>query len=161
MRFLLILISTLSLSLSATSAERRHKLKLKGEVKKAGQVLTVEDLKKDFPELKKLKTAFRDEKSMDYEGVTVADLVAKYGKDGVTKVKVKATNNYEQTLDQKDIKEWNAFMAFIADGKDIPTATRGTFRVIYDYEKFKGTPIELNRIESASVWQVVEIEFIK
>lgn len=161
MRHLMLLLAAISISFSANAAERRHKLKLIGEAKKVGQVLTVEELKKDFPKLQKLKTAFRDEKQMECEGITFADLVAKYAKDGVTKVKVKATNNYEQTLDQKDIKEWNAFLAFLADGKDIPTATRGTFRVIYDYEKFKAAPIDLNRIESASVWQVVEIEFLK
>lgn len=158
---IVIFITSAVVAFAANSAERQHKLKLLGEAKNAGQVLTAAQLKKDFPNLKKLKTGFRDEKVMEYEGVTIADLIEKYAKPGVTKVKVKATNNYEQVLEQQDIKEWNAFMAFVADGKDIPTATRGTFRVIYDYEKFKAKTLELSKIESASVWQVVEIEFIK
>lgn len=158
---LLSFLVCFSFSITTLASERQHKLMLLGAAKSPGRVLTVEHLKKDFPKLTSLKVAFRDEQVFTYEGVLVSDFIAKYAEPGVTKVKMKATNNYIQTLDATDIVEWKALLTWSADGKIIPTTSRGTFRVMYDYPAYKDKPEVVSKMENNSVWQVVEITFEK
>lgn len=162
-KFLLLFVFSYILFPSISTSkpsERQHKLNLVFEDGKTTE-FSVDKIEKDFPVLNKLKTSLQGEPVQQFEGVLISDFVAKYAPAGTTKLKVSATNNYTQTLTDKDWKEWGAFLAFKSDGKTISTKTRGTFRVIYDYEKFKSNKEIISILETNSVWQVIKIEFIK
>jgi hypothetical protein len=145
-----------------THAERRHVIELSGVVADPSlKQLSVETLKKDFPHLSSIKTEWRTEGKHEFEGVLIRDLVKKYAGPGVTKAKVTATNAYSQDLTAKDWDEWGALLAFQEGGTVIPTKNKGTFRIVYDYQKFDEKPAVKSMLENNSVWQVVKIEFLK
>lgn len=154
----ILIVWLIFFTFTSSAAERRHKLKVTG-----GHVdqLTVETLEKDFPKLASYKTSLQKEEIQLFEGVLFSDLMKKYAPPGTTKVKVSATNNYSQTLTEKDIHDWKALLAFKSNGKVIPTKTRGTFRVVYDYNKYKEDPAVEVVLDTNSVWQAISIEFLK
>jgi hypothetical protein len=158
MKSLVVSVAVLLLSVTVHSEERQNKLKvIGGNVKE----LSVSALEKDFPKLTKLKTSLQKEEVQLFEGVLFSDLIKKYGNSGTAKVKVSATNNYAQILSEKDIKDWEALLAFKSDGKVISTKTRGTFRVVYDYAKYKKEKDIDVVLDTNSVWQVITIEFLR
>ncbi|MGZ5278988.1 MAG: hypothetical protein ACXWC9_03550 [Pseudobdellovibrionaceae bacterium] len=145
-----------------THAERRHVIELSGFVADPSlKQLTVDSLKKDFPRLSSIKTEWRTEGKQEFQGVLFQNLVKKYAGPGVTKAKVTATNAYSQDLSSKDWDDWGALLAFQEKGEIIPTKNKGTFRIVYDYQKFDEKPAVKSMLENNSVWQVVKIEFLK
>jgi len=143
-------------------AERRHTIELIGAVANPQiKKLTVEELKKDFPQLSEITTEWRSEGRHQFKGVLLRDFVKKYAQSGVTKAKVTATNDYSQPLSAKDWDEWGALLAFEQDGEVIATKNKGTFRIVYDYQKFDKDMSAKSMLENNSVWQVVKVEFIK
>lgn len=143
-------------------AERRHSIELTGAVKdKAIKTLSVEQLEKDFPNLAKAKYEWREEGQHEFQGVYLKDFVAKYAAEGVSKMKVIATNAYSQTLSSKDWDEWAGMLAFKEDGKVISTTNKGTFRVMYDFKKYEKDMAVSPILAANAVWQVNKIEFIK
>jgi hypothetical protein len=143
-------------------AERRHTIKLSGALADSKtKTVTVESLAKDFHTLSVLDTEWRDEGKHQFKGVTFQDFVKKYASPGVTQAKVTATNDYSQVLTVKDWAEWGAFLAFQEDGQIISTKNKGTFRIIYPYQKFDKDLSVKSMLEGNSVWQVIKVEFIK
>jgi hypothetical protein len=156
-----ISIFTLLLGLGA-QAERRHSIELSGALADPStKTLTVESLTKDFPSLSTVDTEWRDEGKHQFKGVSMQDFVKKYAAPGVTKAKVTATNDYSQPLTAKDWNDWGALLAFQEDGKVITTKNKGTFRIVYPYQKFDKDLSVKSMLESNSVWQVIKVEFIK
>jgi hypothetical protein len=143
-------------------AERRHTIELTGAVADPKiKKLTVEDLMRAFPKLSEITTEWRSEGRHQFKGILVREIVKKYAQPGVTKAQVTATNEYSQPLSAKDWDEWGALLAFEQDGDIIATKNKGTFRIIYDYQKFDKDMAVKSMLENDSVWQVVKIEFMK
>ncbi len=143
-------------------AERRHSIELSGALADPKiKTLTVEILSKDFPKLSVVETEWRDEGKHQFQGVSMQDFVHKYAAPGVTKAKVTATNDYSQSLTTKDWDDWGALLAFQEDGKIITTKNKGTFRIVYPYQKFDKDLSVKSMLESNSIWQVIKVEFIK
>ncbi len=156
-----ILIFAFLVGLGA-QAERRHSIELSGALADPTiKTLTVETLTKDFPILSTVETEWRDEGKHQFKGVPMQDFVKKYAASGVTKAKVTATNDYSQPLTTKDWDEWGALLAFQEDGKVITTKNKGTFRIVYPYQKYNKDLSVKSMLENNSIWQVIKVEFIK
>ena len=152
-----------SVSASAAPMARHHQIELKGKVaENSPHSLSVKKILVDFPRIETVSTKWREDGPIYLQGISLKNFVAKYGAPGVTKVRITAINEYSQTLTSRDWDDWNAFLAFQeSNGNPISTRNRGTFRIIYDYEKYESDMQVINIIEANSIWQITRVEFLK
>lgn len=157
--YLMIIVGITLVSATSLANQRQHQIKLIGQKNNQIKQLTVEQIEIDIKNKVTLKTSLQGEPVQTFEGVSVKDFVEFYAPAKTKKMKITAINNYSQTLTEQDWNDWMALLAYKSDGKIIATKSRGTFRVIYDYEKYKNTP-NLVTQETNSVWQITEIQFL-
>ena len=152
------IVAVIFFSFQVFASEREHKLKVitVGGVK----TYSIADLNKLFPAHAEVTTSLQKEPQQKFEGIYLKDLVAKWSNGAASKIRMTATNKYTVFLEPVDWNERNALFAWKSDGKNIPTRDRGSFRVVYDYGKWAEDKETYVKLETNSIWQIVELELI-
>lgn len=84
-----------------------------------------------------------------FEGVSVADLLARLGSDG-TEIDAMATNDYEFRFPVSDAIDHGAIIAYAANGALLPDSNKGPLWIVYPYDQ--DPVLRTERFMSQSVW---------
>ncbi|MDP3526653.1 MAG: molybdopterin-dependent oxidoreductase [Hoeflea sp.] len=150
-----ILAATTVLAISSlTAAANDVILSIDGEIAGGTQVdMTVEDLEALGMTTIVTKTPWHD-KTVTFEGVSFADLLAKVGATG-SNLAVLALNNYRSELPVEDIEKHGVILALKQDGAYMPVSDKGPLFVVYPFDANPALNTEVYYARSA--WQVRSI----
>ncbi|HAE49362.1 MAG: hypothetical protein CMO30_08240 [Tistrella sp.] len=94
-----------------------------------------------------------------FEGVLLADLVARLGATG-TRITARALNDYSYTFDLADAMSRGALIADLTNGKQMSVRERGPLWIVFPLDDMKGmTEVERHEMQSRMVWQLKQITF--
>lgn len=94
-----------------------------------------------------------------FEGVLLADLVARLGATG-TRITARALNDYSYAFDLADAMSHGALIADHTNGKQMSVRERGPLWIVFPLDEMKGmTEVERHEMQSRMVWQLKQIIF--
>jgi|GEM_PF-6495455 len=144
---------------TASLPAREHKLSIVGLTRDGKSLqLSSAQLASSGLALNSMVTNHKDESPAKFEGVTLDDFTRAYANPKARRLRVAANNAYEVTLSLDDPENLRALLAFRRDGASIPTAERGTFRIVMDLSKIAVLERELRY--PRFVWSVTTAEFL-
>lgn len=90
----------------------------------------------------------------DFEGVAVADLLARLGSDG-TEINTTAANDYEIRFPITDASLNGGLIAYRANGKELPVNNKGPLWIVFPYDS--NTNLQSERFQNNSIWNLETI----
>ncbi|MAM74630.1 hypothetical protein [Tistrella mobilis] len=94
-----------------------------------------------------------------FEGVLLADLVARLGATG-TRITARALNDYSYAFDLADAMSHGALIADLTNGKQMSVRERGPLWIVFPLDEMKEmTEVERHEMQSRMVWQLKQITF--
>ena len=94
-----------------------------------------------------------------FEGVSLADLVARLGATG-TRITARALNDYSYTFDLADAMSRGALIADLTNGKQMSVRERGPLWIVFPLDDMTGmSEVERHEMQSRMVWQLKQITF--
>jgi hypothetical protein len=113
------------------------------------------DLMATLPQHEFATSTIWTEGTTTYSGVLLRDLLAAAGATGAT-VKLTALNDYQITMPAADALEDGPLLAYLADGKTMPTRDKGPVWLIYPFDDVAAYRSE--QTYARSIWQLNRIE---
>lgn len=86
-----------------------------------------------------------------FEGVRIADLLARLGSTG-NEIRAFAANDYEIRFPTIDATEHDALIAYRLNGGDLPVTNKGPLWIVYPFDR--DPSLQAERFQGESVWNL-------
>lgn len=87
----------------------------------------------------------------NFEGVSIADLLARLGTDG-TEIRAFAANDYEIRFPVEDATLHGGIIAYAINGAPLPVTNKGPLWIVYPFDRDPSLQVE--RFQGESVWNL-------
>lgn len=154
-RAFLVLLSFVLIGASLYADAGNKRVQIDGKIlASTPKMITPRQLEKDVGIFKVHLYNPWDKKAADYEGVLIDQLVKRYGQKDISRLKLKAIDNYEVDLSKDLWSKERILLVTKINGKYIPVSEKGPLRIVFvDYNDKKAEHLDL------WMWMIKKITF--